>query len=91
MIIEYDKQRLTENLNGIICIESADPGYDFLFTKNIKGLVTKYGGQNSHMAIRCAELNLPALIGVGEQIYNKIIDNKSIKIDCVLKKIDLIN
>ena len=91
MIIEYDKQKLTENLNGIICIESADPGYDFLFTKNIKGLVTKYGGQNSHMAIRCAELNLPALIGVGEQIYNKIIDNKSIKIDCVLKKIDLIN
>ena len=91
MIIEYDKQRLTENLNGIICIESADPGYDFLFTKNIKGLVTKYGGQNSHMAIRCAELNLPALIGVGEQIYNKIIDSKSIKIDCVLKKIDLIN
>ncbi len=91
MIIEYDKQKLTENLNGIICIESADPGYDFLFTKNIKGLVTKYGGQNSHMAIRCAELNLPALIGVGEQIYNKIIDSKSIKIDCVLKKIDLIN
>ena len=90
-IIEYNEKKLTRNLDGIICIESADPGFDFLFTKNIKGLVTKYGGQNSHMAIRCAELNIPALIGVGEQIYNKIVTNKSIKIDCVLKKIDLIN
>ena len=90
-IIEYNEKKLSRNLDGIICIESADPGFDFLFTKNIKGLVTKYGGQNSHMAIRCAELNIPALIGVGEQIYNKIVTNKSIKIDCVLKKIDLIN
>ena len=78
-------------MDGIICIENADPGYDFLFSKNIKGLITKYGGQNSHMAIRCAELNLPALIGVGEETYNKIKKNKSIKIDCVLKKIELIN
>jgi phosphoenolpyruvate-protein kinase (PTS system EI component) len=74
-----------------VCIENADPGYDFLFNKNIKGLITKYGGQNSHMAIRCAELNLPALIGVGEVNYNKIINNKSIRIDCVLKKIEFIN
>ena len=43
------------------------------------------------MAIRCAEFNLPALIGVGEQTYNKIINSKSIKIDCVLKKIEFIN
>ena len=42
------------------------------------------------MAIRCAELNLPALIGVGDEAYKKIIKNKSIKIDCVLRKIDLI-
>ena len=78
-------------MDGIICIENADPGYDFLFSKNIKGLITKYGGQNSHMAIRCAELNLPALIGVGEKVYNKILENKYVKIDCNLKKIDFIN
>ena len=47
--------------NKIICIKSADPGYDFLFTKNIGGLVTWYGGANSHMAIRCAELNNTAI------------------------------
>ena len=90
-VLDYKKAKLNTNLNAIICIENADPGYDFLFSKNIKGLVTKYGGQNSHMAIRCAEFNLPALIGVGEQTYNKIINSKSIKIDCVLKKIEFIN
>lgn len=90
-IIEFDKINLKSKINSIVCIENADPGYDFLFSKNIKGLITKYGGQNSHMAIRCAELNLPALIGVGEVNYNKIINNKSIRIDCVLKKIEFIN
>ena len=45
----------------IIIIESADPGYDFIFNYNIKGLITKYGGVNSHMSIRCAELKVPAV------------------------------
>ena len=90
-ILDYKKINLNSNINGIVCIENADPGYDFLFSKNIKGLITKYGGQNSHMAIRCAELNLPALIGVGEKVYNKIIEKKFIKIDCSLKKIDFIS
>jgi hypothetical protein len=90
-IYEIKKLELCSNINGIVCIENADPGYDFLFSKNITGLITKYGGQNSHMAIRCAEINLPALIGVGEKMYDLIIKNKFIKIDCVLRKIDFIN
>ena len=45
--------------NKIIFIENADPGYDWLFGLGISGLVTKYGGANSHMAIRCAEFSLP--------------------------------
>ena len=89
--MDYKKTNLNTNFEKIICIENADPGYDFLFSKNIKGLVTKYGGQNSHMAIRCAELNIPALIGVGDQMFQKIINSEYIKIDCILKKIDLIN
>ena len=55
--------------NSIILIESADPGFDFIFDKKIKALITCYGGENSHMAIRCAELNLPAAIGVGTSLY----------------------
>ena len=90
-VISYDRNFIKQNYNGIVCIENADPGFDFLFNKNIKGLVTRYGGLNSHMAIRCSELNLPALIGVGEKNYNIISRQKLISIDCVEKKLDLIN
>ncbi len=89
-VIEFRKVNLKKKINSIVCIENADPGFDFLFSKNIKGLITKYGGQNSHMAIRCAELNLPALIGVGEENYTRIVNSKFIKIDCIQNKIELI-
>jgi len=82
-IILLDENKIDNDFNGIICIENADPGYDFLFSKNIKGLITKYGGLNSHMSIRCAELNLPALIGVGENNFESIVKHKTISIDCV--------
>ena len=76
--------------NKILCIENADPGYDFVFNFNIKGLITRFGGANSHMAIRCAELNIPALIGVGENNYKNIINSNYIEIDCQSKKFNLI-
>lgn len=76
--------------NKILCIENADPGYDFIFNFEIKGLVTRFGGANSHMAIRCAELNIPAMIGVGEKNYESIINSSFVKIDPQLKKFDLI-
>lgn len=66
----------------IAFVSSADPGYDFLFTKPIVGLVTKYGGINSHMAIRCAELGLPAVIGSGEQNYQSWRNAGLIFLDC---------
>ena len=90
-VIVYDKNKVYKEYNGIVCIENADPGYDFLFNKNIKGLITKYGGLNSHMSIRCSELNLPALIGVGEKNFNDIKNYKMLNIDCISKKIEPIN
>jgi hypothetical protein len=90
-VIVYNKNKVDKEYNGIVCIENADPGYDFLFNKNIKGLITKYGGLNSHMSIRCSELNLPALIGVGEKNFTDIIKCKILHIDCISKKIELIN
>ena len=60
-----------ESLRGsILFLPSADPGYDWIFSKGIAGLVTMYGGVNSHMAIRAGELSIPAVIGVGENLYN---------------------
>ena len=61
-----------QKLKGkIICIPSADPGFDWLFTHQIGGLITQYGGANSHMAIRAAELGIPAVIGCGAQYYSQ--------------------
>lgn len=56
----------------LVCIENADPGFDWIFTRNIAGLVTMFGGTNSHMAIRCAEYGLPAAIGVGTSLFERI-------------------
>lgn len=66
----------------IICIENADPGYDWVFTRGIAGLVTQYGGANSHMAIRCAEFGIPAAIGCGEQLFNRILRSPRIALNC---------
>ena len=68
--------------NKIVLIKNADPGYDFLFNHKIKGLVTMYGGANSHMAIRCAELEIPAAIGVGENKFLKLSQSEKISLDC---------
>ena len=65
----------------IVCIENADPGFDWIFTRGIAGLITKFGGANSHMAVRCAELGLPAAIGCGEQIFERIVCAGSVELD----------
>ena len=67
--------------NKIIFIKNADPGYDWLLGCKIKGLVTMYGGPNSHMAIRCSELGLPAVLGVGEGLFNKLINYRFVHIN----------
>lgn len=86
--IVQEKDLIKENLEGkIVFIKSADPGYDFIFTKNIGGLVTQFGGANSHMAIRCAELGIPAVIGAGEKNYRVWSKSSLIKLDCLNKKV----
>lgn len=76
--------------NKIVCIENADPGYDFLFSHNIKGLITKFGGINSHMSIRCNELNIPAAIGVGEKIFTDLINSNKVQLNCENKTLKFI-
>jgi glutamine kinase len=66
----------------IILIEGADPGFDWIFSQNIKALITKYGGANSHMAIRCAEFGIPAAIGCGEQRFEQIMKSNKVSLDC---------
>ena len=71
----------------IVVIPKADPGYDWIFAKGIKGFITKYGGVASHMAIRCAEFNIPAAIGCGDVIYNYVTGLDKLTLDCKNGKI----
>ena len=73
----------TENLTGkIVMIPQADPGYDWLFGHDIAGLITKYGGSNSHMAIRSAEIGILAAIGVGDKLYDSLSRVDRVELDC---------
>lgn len=78
---------LPEIKGRIVLIENADPGYDWIFVQDILGLITKYGGIASHMAIRCAEFGIPAVIGCGENIYNQMLSKKKISLDCSRKEL----
>jgi len=82
-VVILNKHETKKDLHDkIIVIEQADPGFDWIFTHNPAGLITKYGGVASHMAIRCSELGLPASIGCGEMLYNQLMNSTKILLDC---------
>ena len=81
LLIENEANRPNNLENKIVVIPAADPGWDWIFNYKIKSLITKYGGPNSHMAIRCAEHNIPAILGIGENNFTVISNSKSLEID----------
>ena len=87
VLVLNPKSKIPDIENKVVIIENADPGYDWIFTKNPAGLITKYGGVASHMAIRCAEIELPAAIGCGEILYDKLVESSKIRLDCANEQI----
>jgi phosphohistidine swiveling domain-containing protein len=78
------------DLSGrLVFIESADPGFDWIFTRSIAGFVTKFGGENSHMAIRAREFGLPAVIGAGSA-YDRWRASRLIRIECGSRRVEAI-
>ena len=88
--VEKIGEQRVELKGKIVIISQADPGYDWLFSHNIAGLITQYGGANSHMAIRSAEIGLPAAIGVGEKLYEQLIQVDRLELDCLGQRIRVI-
>ncbi len=74
----------------IVLIPNADPGYDWLLARDLGGLVTMFGGANSHMAVRAAELSLPAAIGVGERLFAQIETAHVLRLDCASRTITVV-
>ena len=68
-------------LHAIVAIASADPGFDWIFLRRPTALLTAFGGPNSHMAIRCAEQGVPALLGVGLESFRRLAGAARVTID----------
>jgi len=87
-IVKVIPETVPSEIKGkIVLIEGADPGYDWVFMHDIKGLITKYGGVASHMIIRAAEFGVPAAIGCGEILYEKLSKATSVELDCIGKQV----
>lgn len=81
-----------DSLDGkIVVLPNADPGYDWIFSRRIAGLITMYGGVNSHMSIRAAEFNLPSAIGTGESLYELIANARTVELDCGARRIQIVH
>lgn len=77
--------------DAIAFVASADPGYDWLFARGIRGLVTAYGGINSHMAIRAQELGIPAVTGVGERRFALWRRAEALDLDCANRLVGVLS
>jgi len=74
----------------IVLTPNADPGFDWIFSRDIAGLLTMHGGANSHMAIRAAEFQLPAATGIGEMLYEQVSKAEMIELDCASRQIRIV-
>ena len=80
-----------ESIAGaIVMIVNADPGYDWIFSLAPAGLITMFGGVNSHMAIRAGELGIPAVIGSGEALYRQWEKAEVLEINCAARYVRVI-
>ncbi|MBI4317875.1 MAG: NTP transferase domain-containing protein [Chloroflexi bacterium] len=67
---------------NIAVIRGADPGFDWIFAHDIAGLITMYGGSASHMTIRASEFDIPAAIGCGEVLFNRVLRANIVELNC---------
>lgn len=79
---DFIRRSFQSHQGKILLIDSADPGYDWVFAHHLAGLITCYGGANSHMAIRAGELGIPAVIGAGEVLYQRWSQAQVLELDC---------
>jgi glutamine kinase len=75
----------------ILFVPSADPGFDWIFSRGIAGFVTQFGGVNSHMAIRANELAMPAVIGAGETLFGRWKKAHKICLDCGNQQVQIVS
>lgn len=74
--------RIAEGKNAIICADDLPPSETVaLDRKKVLAFVTAHGSYNSHTAILARNMNIPAVVGVGDDFLNEIKDGAEIIVD----------
>ena len=69
---EENKEEISQE-KVIICADDLAPSETVLLDKdNVLAFVTAYGSSNSHTAILARNMNIPAIIGVGEEFLKNV-------------------
>ncbi len=74
----------------ILLLEDSDQGSSHLFNFGIRGVITKVGSAHSHMAVLLREYGLPAVLAVGEEMFQKLKAGRKVSVNCRDKKVKII-
>lgn len=87
-LMSGDNADTVENDKVIICADDLAPSETVLLDKDkVLAFVTAYGSSNSHTAILARNMNIPAIIGVGEEFLNELSDGDNAIVDGFTGKI----
>lgn len=90
LIKSTSKTTASDCVGAVVLMEAADPGHDWIFAAGIAALVTAFGGENSHMAIRSREFDIPAVIGVGGQQFAQLSTASLVRVSCTERRIEVL-
>ena len=77
-----EAEEVNENRKMIICADDLAPSETVSLDKeNVLAFVTAFGSSNSHTAILARNMNIPAVIGVGEDFLKTVKDSMRIIVD----------
>lgn len=75
-------ESVTSDEKVIICAEDLAPSETVLLDKDkVLAFVTAYGSSNSHTAILARNMNIPAIIGVGEELLKSVRNGEFAAVD----------
>lgn len=88
--VELVSSHPTDLKGKILMLPSGDPGYDWIFAEGVAGFITRYGGANSHMAIRAHQFGIPAVLGAGEVLYDRWSKAEYLTVDCLNRRVEVL-
>lgn len=79
---DENKENAVSDEKVIICADDLAPSETVLLDKDkVLAFVTAFGSSNSHTAILARNMNIPAVIGVGEDLLHCIVDGDFAAVD----------